>query len=51
LCGGQIYPIWQIVCRIFAYKDLHRTSGGRAAAAVLLPVGVAMLLYFILTLF
>lgn len=39
-CGAYAYPIWQLVCRIFAYAGVHRTTGGRSAAAVLLPIGV-----------
>jgi len=39
-CGSYAYPVWQIVCRIFGYKTLHRTTGGKATAAVLLPAGL-----------
>lgn len=39
-CGAYAYPIWQIVCRIYGYKSMHRTTGGKAAAGVLLPTGL-----------
>jgi len=45
VCGMYAYPIWQIVCQIFAYKAVHKTTGGKAAAGVLLPVGVCCGLY------
>jgi hypothetical protein len=40
LCGSYLHPIWQLVCRILGYRGVHRTTGGRATAAVLLPVGL-----------
>lgn len=45
VCGVYVYPIWQIVCVIFGIKGLHRTTGGKASAAVLLPVGLCCGLY------
>ncbi|MBI5543660.1 MAG: YIP1 family protein [Deltaproteobacteria bacterium] len=45
LCGAYAYPIWQIVCRIFGYKSVHRITGGQAAAGVLVPVGVFCLCF------
>jgi len=49
LCGAYVYPVWQLVCRIFAYRGLHKTTGGRATAAVLLPLvlccGIAAFTY------
>lgn len=35
--GGWIFFVWQIVCRVLAYRGLHETTGGRAVSAVLLP--------------
>jgi hypothetical protein len=40
MCGSYVYPVWQIVCKIFAYRGVHKTSGGKATAAVLLPVAL-----------
>jgi hypothetical protein len=37
VCGAYAYPVWQVVCRILGYRGVHRTSGGIASAAVLLP--------------
>jgi hypothetical protein len=37
ICGMYVYPIWALVCRIFAYKSMHKTTGGKAAAGALLP--------------
>jgi hypothetical protein len=49
LCGAYVYPVWQLVCRIFAYRGLPKTTGGRATAAVLLPLvlccGIAAFAY------
>jgi hypothetical protein len=39
-CGFYISEIWQIVSRIIAYRSVHSTTGGRAAAAVLIPTGL-----------
>lgn len=39
-CGMYAMPVWQIVCRIFGYKAVHKTTGGKAAAGVLLPTGI-----------
>jgi hypothetical protein len=39
-CGAYVHPIWHIVCRILGYKSVHKTTGGKAAAGVLIPVGV-----------
>jgi hypothetical protein len=35
--GAWAFLLWQIVCRVLAYRGLHETTGGRATAAVLLP--------------
>ncbi len=40
MCGAYVYPLWQIICRIFGYRGLHRTTGGKATAAVLIPMGL-----------
>jgi hypothetical protein len=39
-CGLYVHPLWSIVLRIFALMHLHKTSGGTAAAGVLLPIGL-----------
>jgi hypothetical protein len=38
LCSLYVFPLWSVVLRILALMSLHRTSAGRAAAAVLLPI-------------
>jgi hypothetical protein len=40
LCSFYVFPLWSLVLRIFAHKALHQTTGGRATAAVLLPLVV-----------
>ncbi|MHB8874706.1 MAG: YIP1 family protein [Myxococcaceae bacterium] len=45
LCGLYVFPIWSIVLKVFAYRALHRTTGGKAAAGALLPVGALMVLF------
>lgn len=40
VCGLYVFPIWAIVLRIIALAGLHKTTGGKAAAAVLLPIAV-----------
>lgn len=40
ICGLYVFPIWSLVLRIIANMQLHKTSGGKAAAAVLLPMVV-----------
>ena len=39
VCSGYFWEIWRLVLSILAYKNVHRMSGGRATAAVLLPLG------------
>ena len=53
LCGGLIGFVWGIVLQIVGLSKAHGISGGRAAAAVLLPVflccaclGLAMAMFF-----
>ncbi|MGC4115181.1 MAG: YIP1 family protein [Myxococcales bacterium] len=36
-CSGYAYPVWMAVCLVFGHKAIHRTTGGKAAAGVLLP--------------
>ena len=43
-CGLYAFPIWSLVCRIFGYKAVHKTTGGKATAGVLLPTGVCCVL-------
>jgi hypothetical protein len=45
-CGFWVGEVWHIVLRIFGYRAVHRTTGGRAALAVLLPVGICGGAYF-----
>lgn len=40
LCSFYVYPVWAMVLRVFGMNVLHRTTPGRATAAVLLPVGL-----------
>ena len=42
-CGPYAFFVWQLVCRIFGYKAVHKTTGGKAAAGVLLPLGAICL--------
>ena len=44
-CGVYIWEIWRIACQILAYKSVHQMSGGRAAAAVLVPFGLCCVGY------
>lgn len=44
LCSLYVYPLWSLVLRIFAMQHLHRTTGGKAAGAVLLPIAVLIAL-------
>jgi len=53
LCGGLIGLVWGIVLQIVGLSKAHGISGGRAAAAVLLPVflccaclGLALAVFF-----
>lgn len=39
-CGPYAFPVWQIVCRVYAYKWQHQTTGGKSAAAILIPVAI-----------
>ncbi len=39
VCGLYVAPIWALVLRILAYKAFHKTTGGKAAGAVLIPIG------------
>lgn len=36
-CSFYVFPLWSIVLRIIALMHLHKTTAGKAAAAVLLP--------------
>jgi hypothetical protein len=38
LCSLYVFPIWAIVLRIIANMHLHKTTAGKATAAVLLPM-------------
>lgn len=47
VCGLYVYPIWAIVVRVFAYKHFHRITGGKAVAAILLPVAVLIAIFVV----
>jgi hypothetical protein len=38
ICGGLVGGIWSLVVQILGLKEMHETSGGKTAAAVLLPL-------------
>ncbi len=38
VCGGLVGAVWAIVVEIIGLSRAHRTTGGRAALAVLLPI-------------
>lgn len=40
LCGGLVAVIWSLVIQIIGLSRAHEISGGRAAAAVLVPLGL-----------
>jgi DNA-directed RNA polymerase subunit RPC12/RpoP len=48
-CGFYVFFIWALVLRVLALMHLHKTTGGKATAAVLVPVvllcGGLMLFY------
>ena len=44
-CGGCVIFVWWMVAMIIGYREVHRTSGGMAALAVLLP-GIVLGLLF-----
>ena len=37
-CSLYVYPLWAVVLRIIALMSLHKTTAGKATAAVLLPI-------------
>ncbi|MGQ0508260.1 MAG: YIP1 family protein [Myxococcaceae bacterium] len=39
LCGLYVFPFWAIVLRIFALRAFHKTTTGKAVAAVVIPFG------------
>lgn len=39
-CSFYVFPLWSLVLRIFALKAFHQTTGGKATAAVLIPIVV-----------
>ncbi len=49
ICGAYAFPVWQIICRVYAYRWQHQTTGGKSAAAILIPIvtmcGLVMALY------
>lgn len=48
LCGLYVFPIWSLVLKVFAYRAMHRTTGGKAAAGALLPMGALMVAFVVL---
>lgn len=45
VCSLYVVPIWVLVVRVFAYKGLHKTTGGRAAAGALVSAGVCCFMW------
>ncbi len=39
ICGLYAFPIWSMVLRVFAYRQMHQTTTGKAVGGVLLPIG------------
>lgn len=44
LCGGLVAAIWSIVLEIIAIREVHRTTTGKAAFAVLFPMVICCFL-------
>ncbi len=38
VCGFYVFPVWSLVVRVMANLHFHRTTAGKAAGAVLLPL-------------
>lgn len=38
LCSLYVFPLWSVVLRIIANMHLHKTTAGKASAAVLVPI-------------
>jgi hypothetical protein len=38
LCGLYVFPLWSLVLRVITNMHFHKTSGGRAAAAIVGPM-------------
>lgn len=51
LLGSVVGGVWIIVLQIVGLREVHRTTTGRAAAAVLVPLGSLFVLLFLLLLF
>jgi hypothetical protein len=45
--GGLAYPIWALVLSVIGYAIVHRTTQGRALAAVLLLAGLCCICVFL----
>lgn len=43
IAGGLVALVWPIVLTAFGVREAHRTTGGRAAAIVLLPISLVFL--------
>jgi hypothetical protein len=39
-CGSYVSPIWSVVLAVVGLREVHRTTTGKAALAVLLPLGL-----------
>jgi len=39
ICGAYVAIVWSLVVQIIGLREIHETSGGKAAAAVLVPIG------------
>jgi len=42
--GGMVAMVVSVVLQVYAMKHAHGLTGGKAAAAVLLPLGILMFL-------
>ena len=39
ICGMYVAIVWSLVVQIIGLREIHETSAGKAAAAVLVPIG------------
>ena len=46
-CGFYIFPFWTPVLKVLAYRALHKTTGGKATAAALIPSALAFSAYLL----
>jgi len=48
LCGGYVALVYWLVLAIIGLKEVHRSRGAKAAAAVLLPIAACLLCFCLL---